>query len=124
MDQEYGHRHEDTIRFSETELVYLSQQQLGRVATSSADGQPHVVPIVYEFDGKYAYFSGWNLRKSLKFKNILSNPRVAIVVDDLETVSPWRPRGIELRGRAEILTERGSYCIRMTIESKRSWGLH
>ncbi|MDA4122088.1 MAG: PPOX class F420-dependent oxidoreductase [Thaumarchaeota archaeon] len=123
MDQEYGDGREETTPFSEAELVYLSQHQLARVATSSADGQPHVVPVVYEFDGKYAYFSGWNLRKSLKFKNILINPKVAIVVDDLKTVSPWKPRGIELRGRAEVLRERGSYCVRVTIDSKRSWGL-
>ena len=123
MNQTYGHEDEDEIHFSESELVYLSQQRLGRVATTSAGGQPHVVPVVYEFDGRFLYFGGWNLEKSLKFRNILKNPRVAFVVDDLETVRPWKPRGIEMRGRAEVLRDRGSSCIRVTIDSKRSWGL-
>ena len=30
------------------------------------------------------------------------NPKVALVVDDLASVQPWRPRGIEIRGEAEI----------------------
>ena len=35
------------------------------------------------------------------------NPRVAFVVDDLASVSPWRPRGIEVRGIAEVLASGG-----------------
>jgi pyridoxamine 5'-phosphate oxidase family protein len=35
------------------------------------------------------------------------NPRVAFLVDDLASVNPWRVRGIEVRGEAEVLTSGG-----------------
>jgi pyridoxamine 5'-phosphate oxidase family protein len=33
---------------------------------------------------------------------------VALVVDDLASVNPWTPRGIEIRGHAEAHAEGGS----------------
>ena len=75
------------------------------MATASGEGQPHVVPMVYEFDGTAFYFTGWNLEKSLKFKNLIENKKVALVIDDLVTVCPWRPRGLEVRGVAELGSE-------------------
>ena len=73
----------DSIEFGEKELTFLKEQRLGRIATVSSFMQPHVVPVAFEFDGKYIYFGGWNLKNSLKFKNILQNNKVAFVVDDL-----------------------------------------
>jgi pyridoxamine 5'-phosphate oxidase family protein len=82
--------------------------------------QPHVVPVAFEFDGTYIYFGGWNLKNSLKFKNILKNNKVAFVVDDLISITPWKPRGIEVRGMAEIL--RGNDYIKIVPFKKLSWG--
>src|SRR5919112_5657775 len=93
----------DSIEFSEEETKFLKEQRLGRIATSSLSMQPHVVPVAFEFDGTCIYFGGWNLKNSLKFKNILKNNKVAFVVDDLISITPWKPRGIEIRGIAEIL---------------------
>jgi pyridoxamine 5'-phosphate oxidase family protein len=48
--------------------------------------------------------------------------RAAIVIDDLESTYPWRPRAIEVRGRAEaiaLLTP----LIRIYPERIISWGL-
>ena len=50
---------------------------------------------------------GHGFAKSKKFRDAQRNPRVAFVVDDLASVSPWRPRGIEIRGRAEVLEAGG-----------------
>lgn len=122
MEQDY--RGCDAVpAFTEAELEYLCRQRLGRLATSSPDGQPHIVPVVYEFDGRYIYFGGWNLARSLKYRNISKNSRVAFVVDDMASVRPWVLRGIELRGTAEVLCENNARCIRITVRSKRSWGL-
>lgn len=96
---------------------------LGRVATVSRSGQPHVVPVTYEFDGQFLYFSGRNLSRSLKYKHIARNQRVAFVVDDVVSVSPWRARGVEVRGLAEVLQERGRPYVRITPLTKVSWGL-
>ncbi len=108
---------------TERESLYLCRGGLGRVATVSPDGQPHVVPVVFEFDGRYVYFSGRALARSLKLRHLLSNPRVAFVVDDLVSVSPWYPRGIEIRGFAEVFSERGVPYVRITPVTKVSWGL-
>jgi pyridoxamine 5'-phosphate oxidase family protein len=110
------------VSFTEGEVAFLTQSRLARVATASADGQPHVVPVVYEFDGMAFYFTGWNLEKTLKFRNLVENARVALVVDDLVSVSPWRPRGVEVRGVAEACREGGRPYVRVTPLVKRSWG--
>ena len=111
------------MKFSESESEYLSEQRLGRLATASPTGRPHVVPVAYEFDGRYIYFGGWKLERSLKFRTILKNPKVAFVVDDFASVDPWRPRGVEIKGTAEALVEEGMPYVRITVFSSRSWGL-
>jgi pyridoxamine 5'-phosphate oxidase family protein len=112
----------DAVRFTEDEVDFLIQGRLARVATVSGVGQPHVVPVVYEFDGRAFYFTGWNLEKSLKFRNLLENNKVALVVDELVTVCPWRPRGLEVRGVAEPGREGGRAYVKITPQVKRSWG--
>ena len=59
--------------FSDPEAGYLAENFIGRVATSSSNGQPHVVPVGYRFDGSTITFGGWNLTKSLKFRNMMAN---------------------------------------------------
>ena len=110
------------VSFTEDEVAFLTQSRLARVATASREGQPHVVPVVYEFDGMAFYFTGWNLEKSLKFRNLLENEKVALVIDDVVTVSPWRPRGLEVRGVAEVGSEQGRSYVKVTPLVKRSWG--
>jgi len=112
-----------TVSFTDEEVEFIGQSKLARIATSSGRNQPHVVPVAFEFDGEQFYFGGWNLEKSLKFRNIKDNSRVALVIDDLVTVRPWRPRGIEIRGRAVVEeSEKGMY-IKVTPLRKVSWGL-
>lgn len=110
----------DAVRFSEKESTFLKEQRLGRIATVSSNMQPHVVPVAFEFDGSYLYFGGWNLKNSLKFRNILQNNKVAFVVDDLVSVNPWTPRGVEIKGIAEIL--RGNDYVKIVPFKKSSWG--
>ncbi|MCG5217984.1 pyridoxamine 5'-phosphate oxidase family protein [Streptosporangium soli] len=49
------------MSFSEAEIAYLRSQRLARIATVSADGQPDVVPVGFEFDGTYVYVGGVDL---------------------------------------------------------------
>jgi len=110
------------VTYTEDEAAFLVQSNLARVATTSKDGQPHVVPVVYEFDGTAFYFAGWKLEKTLKFRNLVENEKVAMVMDELVTVCPWRPRGIELRGVAEVGNEGGRFYVKVKPLVKRSWG--
>ena len=111
--------------FTEAELQYLTGgRQLGRIATVGADGTPHVVPV------------GWidnaarrdDRRRRPRARAVEEVPRrrthgrAAIVIDDLESTDPWRPRGIEVRGRAEAITM-PTPLIQLYPERIVSWGL-
>jgi pyridoxamine 5'-phosphate oxidase family protein len=49
------------------------------------------VPVGFDFDGENLYVGRMNLLKSTKFRNVLKNDKVAIVVDYLESIDPWDP---------------------------------
>jgi PPOX class F420-dependent enzyme/OxyR family protein len=73
--------------FSEKEIAYLKSQRLARIATTSEDMQPDVAPVGFDFDGTYFYVGGINLPTTLKYKNVQKNPKVSLVIDDLESTS-------------------------------------
>jgi pyridoxamine 5'-phosphate oxidase family protein len=113
--------------FTEKEKAYLKEQRLARIATVSESSQPDVAPVGFDFDGEYFYVSGLNVTKTLKYRNTETNPKVALVVDDLETIKPWRPRGIKIHGTADRL-EREGYAgrgiyLRIQPGRKWSWGI-
>jgi pyridoxamine 5'-phosphate oxidase family protein len=123
--------------FSKKEVEYLKSQHLARISTvSPEDLQPDVSPVGFDFDGEYFYVSGIHLSKTRKYKNVLKNNKVALVIDDLETVNPWAPRGIRIYGTADIVTRQGGYMdrahsssssppsyIRIRPLQKWSWGV-
>lgn len=109
--------------FSEAEATYLAENFLGRLATATRNGEPHVVPVSYRFDGRTIVFGGWNLTSSLKYRHLMSNDSVAFVVDDIVSSDPWRVRGVEVRGRAEPATADGVSMVRIIPLNIRSWGL-
>ena len=110
-------------KLTEKQATFLMERNLARLATSS-NGQPHVVPIIYEFDGSYLYFSGSNLPRTLMYRQIQNNDKVALVVD-VEPGFPtqWDARGIEIRGVAEIMHCHDSAYVRITPLKSVSWGL-
>jgi pyridoxamine 5'-phosphate oxidase family protein len=111
--------------FKEAELKYLTGgRQLGRLATVGADGTPHVVPVgwIYKAASQTIDISGIDLERSKKFRDVARSGRAAIVIDDLESVDPWRPRGVEIRGRGEAIAL-PTPLIRIHPERIVSWGL-
>ena len=109
--------------FTEQEAQFLAENLLGRVATVSSGGQPHVVPVTYRFDGSSIFFGGWNLTKSLKFRNLYRNPKAAFVVDEVVSTRPRRVRGIDVRGAAELVEEGTNVYVRISPKRVSSWGL-
>ena len=119
--------------FTEKEIDYLRRQRLGRLATVGSDGSPHVVPVGFRLDAEAQVIEvgGHGLSGSKKWRDLQANPRIALVVDDLESVNPWTPRGIEVRGRAELHAEGGdrfgpgwdSAWIRILPQRIVSWGI-
>ncbi len=41
---------------------------------------------------------GIDLTKTIRYRHLLENPQATIVIDDLVSVDPWRPRGVKIRG--------------------------
>jgi len=121
--------------FTSNEIAYLTGQRLGRLATVTPQGRAHVVPTGFRLteDRTAIVISGHNLaaRRPAYLRNIETNPWVAFVVDDLASVNPWTPRGVTIRGRAEILTDGGqqlgpgfdAMLIRITPTRISSWGI-
>ena len=111
--------------FTEAELRYLAGgRQLARIATVGADGTPHVVPVAFIYNAVRDTIDvgGHELELSKKFRDVARTGRAAIVVDDLASTDPWRPRGIEIRGRAESIAL-PTPLIRVHPERIVSWGL-
>ena len=117
--------------FSEAEVQYMKSQRLARIATVSNKGQPDVVPVGFEFDGKYFYIGSHSqdiFHRTLKYKNVKNgNKQVALTIDDLESVDPWRPRAIKVYGTAEVVDRRGMFgpgkYLRVTPTISWSFGL-
>jgi pyridoxamine 5'-phosphate oxidase family protein len=135
--------------FSGKEVEYIKSQSIARIATAaeveagladkskdntSAIIQPDVVPVGFHFDGEYFYIGGFDMLRSTKYKNVLRNSLIALVIDDLKSIKPWQPRGIRIYGEAEISKRQGAflekygyfetvYSIRVTPKKKWSWGI-
>jgi pyridoxamine 5'-phosphate oxidase family protein len=120
--------------FTKEEREYLlSGGRLGRLATVGSDGTPHVVPTSFRYnpDHDTLDIGGHDFAKRKKYRDVLKNPKFAFVVDDIASVNPWRARGIEIRGEAEVLDTGGTELMRgfapemFRITPKRivSWGL-
>jgi pyridoxamine 5'-phosphate oxidase family protein len=111
--------------FTDAELEYLHSQRLGRIATASPAGEPEVSPVGFEADATGISTGGLDLTKTVRLRNIRATGRAAMVVDDLKSVDPWRPRGVKVRGRAEIDTDaQGQPRIRLFPETVWSWGIN
>ncbi len=111
------------LRFTEEEIKFIMESKIARLATVSRQGHPHVVPVAFEFDGHFIYFSGLNLTGSLKFRQIQQNNHVALVIDDRTSPVIWGGRGIEIQGLAEIQQCDGYPYVRITPLKRVSWGL-
>jgi pyridoxamine 5'-phosphate oxidase family protein len=135
--------------FSRKEVKYIKSQRIARVATAaqveaglisksessfSRIVQPDVVPVGFHFDGQHFYIGGFDMLRSTKYKNVLRNRSIALVIDDLKSIKPWRPRGIRIYGEAEITKRQGAsmeiygefevvYSIKITPRKKWSWGI-
>jgi pyridoxamine 5'-phosphate oxidase family protein len=110
--------------FTEAELRYLAGgRQLGRLATVGADGTPHVVPVAWIYNAARDTIDvgGAELERTKKFRDVARSGRAAIVIDDLESTDPWRPRGIEVRGRGEAIAL-PTPLIRIHPQRIVSWG--
>lgn len=117
--------------FSDAERAYLATQRLGRLATVDPAGQPQANPVGFFLrTDSTVMIAGFALAQTKKWRNLLVNPRLSLVVDDLASVTPWKVRGVEIRGVAELLTGPHDLGAHLSEELIRihprwiySWGL-
>jgi pyridoxamine 5'-phosphate oxidase family protein len=96
--------------FAEKEIAYFQSQPLARLATVAENGQPDNVAVVFEFDGTFFYVGGVKPDNSRKYKNLRAgNDKVALLIDDMESIRPWKPRGIRIYGTAEFVERDGQF---------------
>jgi pyridoxamine 5'-phosphate oxidase family protein len=116
--------------FSASELAYLGDRRLGRLATVDPGGLPHVVPLGWSYNSATDTIDvgGQDFARTAKFRNVQRNPNVALVVDDV--LPPFRPRAVLIRGRGEALGDATGAdgkptgpIIRITPTRIISWGL-
>ncbi|MFJ1732964.1 PPOX class F420-dependent oxidoreductase [Streptomyces sp. NPDC088254] len=115
------------MSFTEEEIAYIRTQRLARVATVSADRQPDVTPVVFEFDGTHFYIGGFNPTNTRRARNVRDgNHKVALVIDDLVSTDPWTPRYLRVYGTAELVlrpTRAGEQQL-MKITPVTSWSMN
>ena len=112
---------------------FISRGRVGHLGTADRQGQPHVVPFCYAFDGA-AIFSAVDAKpkratgRALKrIRNIEANPSVCVTIDDYD--EDWsRLRHVIIQGRAEVLTEgpefsRGADLLLEKYPQYRAMGL-
>ena len=116
--------------FTEAEIEYLKGQRLGRLATVGPGGNPQNNPVGFRYNAEAGTIdiAGYNMGASQKFRNVRANGRVAFVVDDIASITPWRVRGIEIRGHAEALADQsakgtGDEIIRIHPRRIIAWGI-
>lgn len=116
------------MSFTDEEVAYLRSQQIARIATVGAEGQPDVAPVGFEFDGTHVYVGGMDNARTRKYRNVRDgNAKIAIVVDDLPSVNPWTPRFLRIYGDAELIERAGrfgdGYYLRITPNVSWSFNL-
>jgi nitroimidazol reductase NimA-like FMN-containing flavoprotein (pyridoxamine 5'-phosphate oxidase superfamily) len=80
---------------------YLVEQRLGRLATVTHEGLPHIVAVGFVNDETNLYFSTFT--KTKKVRNIRKNKNVAFIVDDSGGSAGWRY--ITVEGYGYIINE-------------------
>jgi pyridoxamine 5'-phosphate oxidase family protein len=92
--------------FSTAELAYLQANGGLPAWPPSAPTAPRTSPRsacgAWTAPGGVVEVTGHDFAATKKFRDVARTGRAAIVVDDV--LPPWRPRGVEIRGRAEALS--------------------
>ncbi|MCK5313539.1 MAG: PPOX class F420-dependent oxidoreductase [Anaerolineales bacterium] len=114
--------------FVEKEITYFQSQPLARISTVSEDKQPDTAAVIFEYDGTYFYVGGVKPKNTRKYKNVRAgNNQVSLLIDDMESIKPWKPRGIRIYGTADFVERSGQFgsgtYLRITPDVSWSWNI-
>ena len=90
------------------ERSFIEQRRVARLATVDRQDRPHLVPIVYAFDGQRLFTPIDAKPKRVgphrlqRVRNIQANPHVAVIVDEYR--EDWRKLAwVQIRGLAAFV---------------------
>jgi hypothetical protein len=97
-EQKRGRR----IAMTQEELDdFLGEQRMCRLGSVDAEGNPHVSPLWFAWDGSALWLH--SVVKSQRWTNLMRDPRVSVAVD--AGIDYFELRGVELIGRVEVVGE-------------------
>jgi len=93
---------------TDAETAFVHRQRAARLATADADGNPHVIPVCYAFDGSCFHTPLDEKPKRVaqsklrRVRNISVRPQVALVIDQYD--DDWSRLGyLLIQGHAVLL---------------------
>jgi coenzyme F420-0:L-glutamate ligase / coenzyme F420-1:gamma-L-glutamate ligase len=90
---------------------FLERQRVAHLATADSGGGPHVVPICFTVVGDFLYLSidekpkQGDPRALKRVRNIMENPRAAVVADIYDDADWSRLGFVMVRGMARVLVD-------------------
>ncbi len=119
--------------FTDSEKAFIGvgdhgEARLARIATSTPDGQPHVVPIRAWLNeaGDKVLVLGNSLAQSYKYRQVKKNPKIALVWHGEDPGPPRKIKGVEVRGTAVIKHPEGDKDPHFEVTPTKvfSWGIN
>ena len=87
----------------------IDRARVARLATVDSENKPHLVPVVFVFDGNYFFIPVDEKRKKVKpeklkrIKNLQNNRNVALLIDEYS--EDWTKLAfVMIQGKATIIT--------------------
>ena len=109
-----------SVEISEPVRRFILSHAVARLATADKNGQPHVIPFCYAFDGDRFYFvvdekpkrqTGKPLKR---IRNMLENPQVALVIDDYS--DDWTQLAYVLvSGSPQVVDDEAEYATALAL---------
>jgi nitroimidazol reductase NimA-like FMN-containing flavoprotein (pyridoxamine 5'-phosphate oxidase superfamily) len=84
----------------------VARERVCRIATSSADGQPHLVPVCHVLAGGKLYIGSGD--DGAKVRNLQANPKITVTVD-LYSDHWGSLKGVMVQGRAKLIDRGPSF---------------
>lgn len=109
-----------SVEISEPVRRFILSHAVARLATADKNGQPHVIPFCYAFNGERFYFvvdekpkrqTGKPLKR---IRNMLENPQVALVIDDYS--DDWTQLAYVLvSGSPQVVDDEAEYATALAL---------
>jgi PPOX class probable F420-dependent enzyme len=103
---------------------FIQRVRVARLATIDSEFKPHLVPVVFVFDGNHFFIPVDEKRKKTKpeklrrIKNIQGNPNVALLIDEYS--EDWsRLAFVMIQGTASVVKSRPQADIQLKQALKK-----